>query len=502
MRRKILVSVFGLCCGVETVFGGVRGHYEPPLTGFVPYVVMTTSDKVGGPTADLVQTHTLHDGFVGNHFPLKGQGSDTYTIGIFDTGAQVDLLSYGDWGALGIDGRLFSGSTVGLSGASGTIQAPVSYPLGIFAQGLQALGSGGLDESQLVGHGNTAPVLLDAAAAGTGRFKVPSVIGQPFVSFYTTEILNTRRVHLTHGGKDYSSPTVRMHVPGSFTASSRYTNQIGLRLLGGVLPPDSASYGFNYSDPLNFTTPGGPTTLTTQTFYPAAGLYAAEVVLVQGDPNDAGNASVTANLAIDTGAQASIISSALASSLGLPLTPDFTIEVGGIGGVSEDVPGYYIDYLKIKSRPSTLESQKLEFNKIPVLVKDIGGGVDGIIGMNLFWDRDVIFEPKVDGLGGASYFWVSDPVLLKGDTDLDGVIDEVDLQNVKSSFGTADTSLTGALGDTDGDGAVDLGDLFNLRNNYGKFASGALPRDPVAVPEPGSLLLVLLGAVFLRRGGV
>jgi len=70
-----------------------------------------------------------------------------------------------------------------------------------------------------------------------------------------------------------------------------------------------------------------------------------------------------------------------------------------------------------------------------------------------------------------------------GDTNDDGVVDIVDLNNVRNNFGGT------GLGDTDGNGAVDITDLNNVRNNFGATAGAN------AVPEPGGLALLGLGAV-------
>jgi hypothetical protein len=53
----------------------------------------------------------------------------------------------------------------------------------------------------------------------------------------------------------------------------------------------------------------------------------------------------------------------------------------------------------------------LEFARVPFVVIDLespeGGPLDGVLGMNFFWNRNVVLEPTV---GGAGFLHVSDPV--------------------------------------------------------------------------------------------
>lgn len=87
---------------------------------------------------------------------------------------------------------------------------------------------------------------------------------------------------------------------------------------------------------------------------------------------------------------------------------------------------------------------------------------------------------------GAMYQQVNAAV--PGDTDADGDVDLEDLNNVRNNFGSSGNPV---LGDTAPfDGAVDLEDLNNVRNNFGIGAGGSS-----AVPEPGALALLCLGAM-------
>ncbi len=74
----------------------------------------------------------------------------------------------------------------------------------------------------------------------------------------------------------------------------------------------------------------------------------------------------------------------------------------------------------------------------------------------------------------------------QGDTNFDGVVDLVDLNNVRNNFGKAGPSV---LGDTNGDGRVNLQDLNDVRNNFGG--------EGVPAPEPGTLGLAALAFISL-----
>jgi hypothetical protein len=101
---------------------------------------------------------------------------------------------------------------------------------------------------------------------------------------------------------------------------------------------------------------------------------------------------------------------------------------------------------------------------------------------------------------------VGDPLMIveawvKGDTDLDGDTDLVDVAAVKASYGrrTGDPGYN-FMADMNANGVVDFWDLSFVKSNY----TGSLPRAAsmdVTLPEPSCLsLLVLAGlAVVARR---
>jgi hypothetical protein len=105
----------------------------------------------------------------------------------------------------------------------------------------------------------------------------------------------------------------------------------------------------------------------------------------------------------------------------------------------------------------------------------------------------VLTEPN--GNGGrdgflAKYQYSNE--VAPGDTNGDGQVTIIDLNNVRNNFGGA------GLGDTNGDGQITIVDLNNVRNNFGAGTPGGSP-----VPEPSSVVLALgfgLGlAGWLRR---
>lgn len=84
------------------------------------------------------------------------------------------------------------------------------------------------------------------------------------------------------------------------------------------------------------------------------------------------------------------------------------------------------------------------------------------------------------------------PGLLAGDANGDGQVDLTDFGVLKLNFGAG---ASREQGDFNGDGQVDLTDFSILKNNFGKAGVAA-------VPEPGTLALLLIGAagsLFLGR---
>ena len=92
-------------------------------------------------------------------------------------------------------------------------------------------------------------------------------------------------------------------------------------------------------------------------------------------------------------------------------------------------------------------------------------------------------------------------ILAPGDADADGVIGFNDLVAVAQNYGSS-SDPSWSTGDFNGDGIVGFEDLVVVAQHYGQTAS-APPAGASAVPEPGSIGLLLLAAagVLLRRRG-
>jgi len=117
---------------------------------------------------------------------------------------------------------------------------------------------------------------------------------------------------------------------------------------------------------------------------------------------------------------------------------------------------------------------------------------------------ELVLEPgaRIHLNGGALYFGNGGVPkrLLPGDLDLDGDVDADDVLILEAHFEA--TGPVGWLeGDADGDGQVGPSDYLALKAHLGSISRG----QPMHVPEPAALSMLLAGAALLprlrRRGG-
>jgi hypothetical protein len=340
-------------------------------------------------------------------------------IGVLDTGSQVDLAAgtYAD--TLGLKGPYLSPATFPVGGTGGTVDALITEPIGYFAAGLGAIDANGLlDLSQVVGHTNVCALVVPQISCTTGE-EIRAVAGMPMLAFYTSIIQQDQHRRVVVGDKAFVSPDVRL-VEDFSPDPNTYTHRIPLEI-NGLSPATTASY-YAFPDLEDFFAPIEPLTPTLLSMFalsiPTGGAFFTEIGLLQGQAGPL-NSIQYARVMVDTGAQSSIISSTLAAKLNLPLKPDFTAEVCGLGGSSQ-LPGYYVDYVRINAMGGALE-----FARVPFVVLDIdspeGGPLEGIVGTNLLWNRNLVIQPISTG---SAFLHVSEPVAYAYiDLTADGKVD-------------------------------------------------------------------------------
>ncbi|MCH7872426.1 MAG: hypothetical protein IID33_12070, partial [Planctomycetes bacterium] len=164
-------------------------------------------------------------------------------------------------------------------------------------------------------------------------------------------------------------------------------------------------------------------------------------------------------------------------NLNLPLVPDFTVDVCGVGGLVFDVPAYYVDFVKINSLGGPLL-----FSRAPFVIIDLPSPegedivLDGILGMNFFWNRNLVFEPS---LTASAFLHISDPIPVAfGDTDVDFDVDLTDARLIidcLSGPGTATVSPECDHLDGDQDDDIDMRDYARFQRC---FSGGNITADP------------------------
>ncbi|MFC1765869.1 aspartyl protease family protein [Planctomycetota bacterium] len=378
----------------------------PPVDGFVPWIAVVATDKR---QADLEMEAEVEHQLVGRVPTGRNPASD-YVIGLFDTGASGSVVGYGDAMALGLySSKLVGPAETVVGGVVGAVITSVSYPLGLFVSGLQALDAQTqeLDTTQLMGQSNVAVVV--GQNPGTDP-DLPTAIGAPMSVYYATEIRNDQSVTVSRGEETVTGPAITLH-PMENPSGPRYENVIPLELrpLGGIsvqyVPSTEGLLGGGLDDPfgdilggsLDFP-PGSPSVIIgnlSQSLY-----FVHSVDLYEGDMQILDKN----RFMLDTGAQVTVVGSRLAARLRLDVqNPEFEVEIEGVTGNSVMAPGFNVDRLEIPALGNWFVA-----TDVPVVLLDIsspeGGTLDGIIGMNLFVDFNLIVR-------GGGLFLGDDPRL-------------------------------------------------------------------------------------------
>lgn len=453
---------------------------RPRLAGFSPLIAITTSNE-RRPSSDETFEHDLRSSYAGS--PLNAPASDNFVIGFLDSGADVDLVAGSSAETLGLTGSYLTENTIGLGGVGEGMIANISWPIGFFAASLSAIDpSGTLDLGAVVGHTNVATVVTPPIDCGTGEV-VTAIAGMPLIAFHDTVIHVDIPQTVTVGGQTFSGPDVQLH--GLLDPLPEFVaHTITMEFAGAIPLVATANYYPAELDPLAENpyppdAPSRPTGLSVVPgFWPTFGRFLATVLVLEGEPGPT-NPAQEIHVLVDTGAQSSIISEGVAANLSLPFEPDFTVDICGIGGLVTGIPGYYVDYVRINAMGGAIEFSRAPFVVLNVELPE-GGVIDGILGMNFFWNRNVMFEPAWGELGLSSgFFHVSDPVpFAYGDFDLDFDVDPGDEATfVSCATGPAAGLLTVDCDhiDQDLDGDVDLRDFGRFQVCHTDFD---VPADP------------------------
>lgn len=372
---------------------------SPPINGFEPKVAMSLTTRQR-PQSQLEFTAVASVTRTGNELPNT---SNPYlTFATLDSGGQSHILSAADYAAFNVAGSGRAGTHyISIGGASGSEEALISDPLGVFAAGLQDTNAGApssTPDTAFVGQYHTS--ILSAEPGSV----LPTILGLPMFAQYSVNIRNSQPVTRTLNGTTFTGPSISLNPLGS-SPVYQYRSEVGLQDPNGAalsdpaFIPDLGTFTDFYDNP------------TTPTFW--------SFPIIETDISHTRSSRSQQEFLFDTGAQVTVLSEATADAIGFDVdtdTPDFTVEVLGVGGVIQ-VPGFYMQSLELNVRGGDLR-----FTNVPVIVLNVPdprdgiGFVPGIVGMNLFTDRDLTIN-----LDPANpYVSISEAIVPMWNVDNDG----------------------------------------------------------------------------------
>ena len=373
---------------------------SPPVEGFVPWVAVSITQE----RSDDLVFEALPERSVVGRYPVGVTPSEDYVIGIFDTGAGVHLMGYEAAQRTGLySNGMVTANIITIGGATSTVDTSVSYPLGLFIDGLGAVDPETLtlDPSNMKGQSNVA---IAVGQRPIGRPDLPTAIGAPLSAYYTAVIYNDRPVTIVRDGIEFSTPDILLYDHGDpETPSFPYTIPLELRPLGGI----SVQYiptvdfglgglggGLDDLDDLLGGFGGGGSDFPPSIPSVIIGNSSQSLFFVHSvDLRDEGSTALDrTRFMIDTGAQVTVVGSRIAARLRLNASDaEFEVEIEDVTGTVTMYPGFHLDSLEIPALGDWLHA-----THVPVVLIDIGspegGTLDGIIGMNLFNDFNLIFR--------------------------------------------------------------------------------------------------------------
>ncbi|MDI6451652.1 retropepsin-like aspartic protease [Anaerobaca lacustris] len=377
---------------------------SPPVDGFVPWIAVSVTTRRKAELEFEADVETS----VRGSYPAGVNPQTDYIIGLFDTGASAHVMGYADGLRAGVYPGLLTANETIISGVTGSVVASVTKPLALFIDGLGAIDPETLllDSSNMMGESNVAIMV----GQNPGPLPdLPTAIGAPMSVYYTTVIRNDRMLTVERNGVTFTAPDIRLYETGDPQAP-RFSTVIPLELrplggisvqyiptldmgLGGLDLDDILGGGFGSDFP-----PASPSIIIGNS---SQSLFFVHSV----DLHDGEQSAMDKNrFMLDTGAQVTVVGSRIAARLQLdPSEPEFEVEIQGVTGDITMAPGYYVDAIDIPAL-----GQWFRARQIPVVLLDIsspeGGTLDGIIGMNLFVDFNLIVR-------GGGLFLDDDPAL-------------------------------------------------------------------------------------------
>ncbi|MCP4453328.1 MAG: hypothetical protein GY809_17860, partial [Planctomycetes bacterium] len=229
---RLSASTLGnAAASVSTVFGYDIEVNSPPVDGFVPWITVSVTNKSAG---ELNFEAVPRDSVVGQY--PSGVDPDTdYLIGLYDTGASAHVMGYGAARQSGIySGGLLTGNETIISGVTGSVFASITYPLGVFIDGLHVIDTATMrvDRSGMKGQSNVSIV---AGQNPGNNPDLPTAIGSPMSVYYTAVFYNDRSLTVEREGESYTAPDIRIYEHGD-ARIPELPNRIPLELrpLGAV----------------------------------------------------------------------------------------------------------------------------------------------------------------------------------------------------------------------------------------------------------------------------
>ena len=374
---------------------------SPPVDGFVPWITVSVTNKRAG---ELEMEAVPRNSVVG-HYPGSIDPDEDYVIGLYDTGASAHVMGNASAIRSGIyNGAFISDNESVISGVTSSVTASISYPLGMFIDGLGVVDAETLllDRSGMMGQSSVA--IMVGQEPG-GSCDLPTAIGSPMSVYYTAVFYNDRPITVNRDGEEYTAPDIRIYQHDDPDIPT-FANVIPLELrpLGGIsvqyiptLDLGGGLGGFGDLGGLDdlFGLGGGgfsdfpPASPSVIMGNSAQSLFFVHSVDLYHNDKSAIDKD---RFMLDTGAQVTVIGSRMAARLRLrPDEADFEVEIQDVTCAVQMYPGFYVDRLEIPAL-----GDWVSFTNVPVVLLDVsspeGGTLDGIIGMNLFSEFNLVLR--------------------------------------------------------------------------------------------------------------